>query len=102
MANANAVLVVLFFSAILFAVAIVIDVDVVVFVVPFDCIVIVVTYVANALLTGANTNSRTLNLRNKGQDGSGSTVVVSKAFVSGVNAVAFDETVIILSDTAAN
>jgi len=102
MANANAAPVVLFPSATLPAVATATDADVAVFVAPFDCTVTAVTYVANALLTGANTNSRTLNLRNKGQDGSGSTVVASKAFVSGVNAAAFDETAITLSGTAAN
>lgn len=102
MANSNAAPVALFPSAALPAVATATDADNAVFVAPFDCTVTAVTYVANALLTGANTNSRTLTLRNKGQDGSGSTVVASKAFVTGTNAPAFDETTITLSGTAAN
>lgn len=61
-----------------------------------------VTYIADTTLTGANTESRTLRLRNKGTAGSGTTVVASKAFTSGVNATAFDETDITLSGTAAN
>src|SRR5688572_4266642 len=66
MANANAAPVVLFPSAALPAVATGTDADVAVFVAPFDCTVTAVTYVANATITGADTNSRTLNLRNKG------------------------------------
>jgi len=69
---------------------------------PFDCTVVSVNFIANAALTGANTNSRTLSLINKGTDGSGSTVVASKAFTSGVNAVAFDETVITNTVTTAD
>lgn len=102
MANANAAPVVLFPSAALPAVATGTDADVAVFVAPFDCTVTAVTYVANATITGADTNSRTLNLRNKGLTGAGSTAVASKAFTSGVNATAFDETSLTLSGTAAN
>src|SRR5688500_512922 len=61
-----------------------------------------VTFIADATLTGADTDSRTLSLVNKGQAGSGTTVVATKAFVSGVNATGSDETVITLSGTAAN
>lgn len=61
-----------------------------------------VTYVAATVLTGADTNSRTVNLVNKGQSGAGSTVVATKAFTSGVNAAADDDTAITLSGTAAN
>lgn len=59
-----------------------------------------VSYAPVAALSGANTNSRTLNLINKGQDGSGSTVVATLALVSGVNLVAFDEKAITLSVVA--
>lgn len=61
-----------------------------------------VTYTPDAQLTGANTESRTCSLINKGQDGNGTTVVATKAFVSGVNANDFDETAITLSATPAN
>jgi hypothetical protein len=61
-----------------------------------------VTYVPDTVLTGANTDSRTLVLVNKGQSGAGTTIVATKAFTSGVNAAADDETAITLSGTAAN
>jgi len=69
---------------------------------PFDGTVTAVTYTPNAQLTGANTDSRTLAVVNKGLDGNGTTSVASKAFTSGVNADDFDETTITLSGTAAN
>jgi hypothetical protein len=69
---------------------------------PFDGTVTAVTYSPNSVLTGANTDSRTISIINKGQAGSGSTTVASKAFTSGVNAPASDETDITLSGTAAN
>lgn len=61
-----------------------------------------VTYIPNTTLTGANTESRTLVLVNKGQSGAGTTAVATKAFTSGVNAPADDGTSITLSGTAAN
>lgn len=69
---------------------------------PFTGVVTAVTYVADTTLTGANTESRTLSLLNKGQAGSGTTAIATKAFTSGVNATAFDETAITLSVTAAD
>jgi hypothetical protein len=69
---------------------------------PFDGTITAVNYVPNATLTGANTDSRTLSIINKGQSGSGTTSVASKAFTSGVNAPASDETPLTLSGTAAN
>lgn len=57
---------------------------------------------AAAALTGANTDSRTVQLHNRGQDGSGTTLVASKAFTSGVNAAADDYTALTLSATAAD
>lgn len=59
-------------------------------------------YIPVATLTGANTDSRTLRVINKGAAGSGSTVMASKAFTSGVNATAFVPTTITNSGTAAN
>lgn len=61
-----------------------------------------VSYVAATALTGANTDSRTLVLVNKGAAGSGTTVVATKAFTSGVSAAADQVTAITLSGTAAN
>jgi len=67
---------------------------------PFDGTVESVTYTPGSTLTGANTNSRTLSLVNKGQTGAGTAVVAEKAFTTGVNAPAFDETALTLSGTA--
>lgn len=69
---------------------------------PFAGTVTAVTYTPDAQLTGADTDSRTLTLINKGQDGNGTTVVATKAFTNGVNADDFDETALTLSATAAN
>lgn len=78
------------------------DADTPVFVAPFACTVTSVTYTPSATITGAATNNRTLNLRNKGLTGVGTTVVASLNFASGVNADAFDEKAITLSGTPAN
>lgn len=69
---------------------------------PFAGTVASVTYTADTTLTGANTDSRTLSLKNRGQSGGGTTVVATKAFTAGVNATAGDETAITNSGTAAN
>jgi len=61
-----------------------------------------VTYAPVAGITGADTNTRLVQLVNKGQNGSGSTVIASLQFNSGVNATAFDEKPITLSGTPAN
>jgi hypothetical protein len=59
-----------------------------------------VLYAPDTILSGANTDSRTIVLVNKGQSGSGTTVVATKAFTAGVNAAADDETAITLSAVA--
>lgn len=59
-----------------------------------------VTYTPEAAVTGANTETRTLTLVNKGQAGAGTTVVGTLAFTSGVNGVAFDEKAFTLSAVA--
>jgi hypothetical protein len=61
-----------------------------------------VTYTPDATITGAATNNRTFNLVNKGQAGSGTTVVATLNMASGTNATRGDETAITLSATAAN
>src|SRR5688572_10446769 len=102
MANANAAPVALYPSAALPAVATGTDSDVAVFVAPFDCTVTAVTYTPNATITGANTNTRALRLRNKGLTGVTNVVVAELQFDSGVNATAYDERTITLSGTPAN
>jgi hypothetical protein len=61
-----------------------------------------VTYSTVTAITGANTNTRSVSLVNKGQAGAGSTVIATLQFNSGVNTVASDETTITLSGTPAN
>lgn len=51
-----------------------------------------VSYTPEAAITGAATNNRTIQLVNRGQAGSGSTVVATLTFASGTNAAAYDET----------
>lgn len=67
-----------------------------------DCTVSGVTYTTVTAITGANTNTRVVNLVNKGQTGAGTTVVATLQFDSGVNTVAADEKTITLSATPAN
>lgn len=69
---------------------------------PFVGMVTSVTYTPDTALTGAATNFRTLRLRNKAQDGTGTTIMATQDFVSGVNIAAMDEGIIPLSGTPAN
>jgi hypothetical protein len=68
---------------------------------PFAGKVTAVSFIPATVLTGANTNSITFKLINKGAAGSGTAVVAELAFVSGVNAAANDEKALTLSGTAA-
>lgn len=61
-----------------------------------------VTIMPDATLTGADTNSATLSLINKGLTGGDTRVAATKAFTNGVTATAFDETSLTVSGTAAN
>lgn len=76
--------------------------DVAVFVAPFACTVTSVEYTPSATITGAATNNRTLNLRNKGQTGVANTVVATLQFVNGTNAAAYNKAQIPVSGTPAN
>src|SRR4051794_12222959 len=61
-----------------------------------------VTYTTVTAITGANTNTRSVSLVNKGAAGAGTTVIATLQFNSGVNTVAADEKAITLSATAAD
>ncbi len=61
-----------------------------------------VEYVPEAAITGAATNNRTVSVVNKGQAGTGTTVVATLTFSSGTNAAAYDEVTIPLSVTASD
>ena len=69
---------------------------------PYIGKIVSASFVADALLTGANTNTRKIAIVNKGQAGAGAVEVAAKQFNSGVNAAAFDETALTLSATAAD
>lgn len=69
---------------------------------PFAGTVTSVLYVPEAAITGAATNHRSVSLVNKGQAGTGTTVVATLAFDNGVNATANNEVTVPLSGTAAN
>jgi len=60
------------------------------------------TIIPLAALTGADTNSRTIQVFNRGQDGTGTTLMASKAYTNGINLAAEDEASLTLSATAAN
>lgn len=69
---------------------------------PFAGTVTAASVITTAAITGANTESRTIQLHNRGAAGSGTTLVASKAFISTVNAAADDETALTLTATAAD
>jgi hypothetical protein len=69
-------------------------------VVPRDGTITAVTYTTVTAITGANTNTRSVSLVNKGQAGAGTTVIATLQFNSGINTVAADEKAITLSVTA--
>lgn len=69
---------------------------------PYACTVTRVEYVPETAITGADTNTRTLSLVNKGQAGSGSTTVATLALTNGVTAGANNERALTLSGTPAN
>jgi len=57
-----------------------------------------VRFVPQAAITGVNTNTRRIDIVNRGQTGVGSTVIATLQFNSGVNGVAFDELAIPVTD----
>jgi hypothetical protein len=70
---------------------------------PFDGVVASVSYAPDTAIVGADTNTRTLELRNRGQAGSGTTVVATiTTNAAGGTLAAFDEKALTLSATPAN
>jgi hypothetical protein len=67
---------------------------------PFAGHVGAVSVVPDALITGVASNYKTIALQNRGQAGSGTTVMASRACSSGNNAPQADETALALSGTA--
>ncbi len=73
-----------------------------VFIAPSDLTVTAVTYAPVTAITGANTNTRSVSLVNKGAAGAGTTVIATIQYNSGVNAAAADENTVTLSGTPAS
>lgn len=63
----------------------------VIFVAPFDCILESVSITADAAVTGNNTNTKNLNVVNKGSAGVGSTELANLDLATGTDLVAADE-----------
>lgn len=84
------------------AVAVGVDTETEVCVAEWAGVVAAVKLYAATAVAGADTNSRTGRLVNKGQAGAGAVVPATKAFTNGVNAAADDDTTIPLSVTAAD
>lgn len=70
-----------------------------IFVAPFRCKIPVdgVNFVPQAAVTGDNSNTKNLNVVNKGAAGAGTTEVGHKDLTTGVDLVAFDKTAITLT-----
>lgn len=64
---------------------------------PFAGTITAVRYYPVTTITGANTNSRTYTITNRGQAGAGVVNAATLAMVSGVNATAHDDKAITLS-----
>lgn len=69
---------------------------------PYAGTVTAVQYVPEAAITGAATNNRTVSLVNKGQAGTGTAIVATLTFNTGVNATANNEVVVTPSAVAAD
>jgi hypothetical protein len=69
---------------------------------PYAGVVSSVTFIANATITGVDTDNRKFAVVNKGQSGAGSTEVAGLTFANTVNAAAGDSRAITLSGTPAN
>src|SRR5271166_5798726 len=67
-----------------------------------DEVVTAVTYIPVSTITGANTNTRSVAVVDKGNAGAGTTTVASIQYNSGVNATADVENAVTLSGTPAN
>lgn len=76
------------------------DASFIIGVVAEDETVSAVTYTPVSTITGANTNTRTIAVVNKGAAGSGTTSVASLALTSGNNITGFDEGALTLSVVA--
>lgn len=63
----------------------------------FDCRITAVSYIPDAAITGADTNTRHVNILDRGLDGAGTTEIANKDYTSGIDATALNEEVIVMS-----
>lgn len=71
-----------------------------IFTAPCPCRVRAVTFTPDVATTGNNSNTKNLNVVNKGASGAGTTEIGNLDLLTGVNLVAFDETNIPITATA--
>jgi hypothetical protein len=90
------------FEAVIPATAAGADFEIVICKAPFAGTLSAASYTPDTDITGANTDSRTIQVINKAADGNGTTVMASKAYTLGVNATDFNEETLTLSATAAD
>lgn len=64
---------------------------------PFNCQITAVSYIPDAAITGADTNTRHVNILDRGLDGLGVTEIANKDYTSGIDATALNEEVIVMS-----
>lgn len=70
--------------------------------VPFDGTVTEIYYISNGTITGADTDTRKLEVFNRGLNGAGVVSLGAKQFNATINAVAKDRTALTLTATLAN
>ena len=70
--------------------------------VPHSGVIVEVRYIPTTVLTGADTNSRTLTLFNRGPANAGTTVIAQTAYTNGINIAANTAGNVTLSVTPAN
>ncbi len=75
--------------------------DQVIFVAPIGCVVTGVSITPDAAATGNTTNTKHLNVDNKGADGTGTTEIAQLDLVTGTDLVEADESALVVSGTLA-
>ena len=74
----------------------------VIFIAPCKCRVVGIEFASDAAITGDNTNTTNLNIKNKGAAGVGTTEVANKDYPTGASAIALDRNEIPLNTTYVN
>ncbi len=64
---------------------------------PFNCQITAVSYIPDAAITGADTNTRHVNIVDRGLDGLGTDEIANKDYTNGVDATALNEEVLTMT-----